>query len=329
LNRAQWEADHGLDPAPSFAKAEDAFRRCEREFPNLFSVHCNLAETLTAQARYGRTRGRDPSPLLAEARTVLARGDEVTGFFCVAAGWLAAAAEEAQWTLLSGGDPAPPRSEVEKRFSALRKKNPSAADGVLQAARASLAAAESLLVSGADPASDLDTSLRLLAEVEQLSPGGVDASLLRAEAALLRARSGDGTSWATAEASFASARRLAPASARVLARSALFYRFRIGSPAATLRDTPEGDRLAREALAIDPASAEALLLAGYFAGRSGRLAEARALLARGTDTNPLLPRLLDLRTGAEKPREGIVPRRQFPPGPPTGPGGGRAAPPSP
>ena len=329
VNQAQWESEHGIDPAPSFAKADVAFRRCATEFPNLFSVYCNLADTLTARARYGRTRGRDPSPLLAETRVVLARGDEVTDFFCVAAGWLAAAGEQAEWTLLSGGDPAPPRAEVEKRFAALRKKNPSAADGFLQAARASLAAAESLLVSGADPASDLDTALSLLAEVEQLSPGGMDASLLRAEASLLRARSGDGASWATAEAAFVAARRLAPASARVLARAALFHRFRIGSPAASVRDIPEGDRLARAALAIDPASPEALLLAGYFAGRSGRPAEAREFLARGTDANPLLPRLFDLRTGAEKPGEGIAPHRPSPPGPPTAPDGGRAARPSP
>lgn len=329
LFRARWEAEHGVDPGPSFAKAEETFRRCAREFPNLFSVPCNLADTLVSRARHGRTRGRDPSRDLADSRAALTRGDEVTDFFCVAGGWVAAAAEDAQWALLSGGDPAPARAEVERRLAALRKKNPSAVEGILEAARARLAACESLLLAGADPSADLEVSRGLLGEVDTLSPGGKDTALLRAEALLLSARSGEPAAWAGADAAFAEARRLAPTSADALARSARFHRFRLESRAASPRDRSEGLRLAREALAIDPGSPEALLLAGFFESRSGRSAAARELLERGTKANPLLPRLLGLRAEESPAERGASPRPPSRPSPPSAPDGGGAAPPSP
>jgi len=326
VNLARWEAEHGLDPEPSLGKAEAAFRRCAAEFPNLFSVHCNLAETLGVRARWMRSRGRDPARVLAEAREVLSRGETVTDFFCVAAGWVGTAAEEAAWALLSGGDPGPASAEAARRLETLRKKNPSAVDGFLDAARARLAAAEGRLLGGREALDGVARATDLVAEAERLGPGNADAALLRAEAALLRARSaaGGADAWATVEASFAEARRLAPGRAPPLSRSAAACRYRLESRAPSGRDVADGLRLARAALAIDPESPEALLLAGYFAGRSGRPAEARELLARGAAGNPLLPRLLQIRTGAgSSPRPPSRPRTAI------RPGGGRAAPSSP
>lgn len=324
VNLARWEAETGLDPAASFAKAEEAFRRCAAEFPNLFSVHCNLAGTLTERARWERSRGRDPTLLLAQAREVLARGETLTSFFCIAAGWVGTASEEVAWALLSGGDPAPLAAGVETRLATLREKNPSAVDPFLDAARARLAAAEGRLLAGGETLGDVDRGAALLAEVDRLSPESAEAALLRAELELLRARAGEPGAWAAAAAAFERARGLSPAKARPLARSALFHRFRLESPAASPGDSADGLRFAREALAIDPASPEALLLAGFFAARSGLGAQARELLARGEEANPLLPRLLGLRPGA-----GSSPLPPSRPPRPSSPGGGREAPSSP
>lgn len=298
VNRGRWEAENGIDPQRSFDRAEEAFRRCAAEFPNLFSVHCNLAETLTARARWERTRGRDPRRLLAEAREVLARGGTLTSFWCLEGVGIGTAAEEAAWALLSGGDPEGGAGEAGDLLRKLREKNPSAVDGFLEAARADLAVAESRLLPGGEPPAALARARSLLSEAARLSPESPEAALLDAEAALLFARTGAPGAWAEAEAAFARARRLSPGRSRPLARSALFHRFRLESPEASPRDVPEGLRLARAALAIDRASPEALLLAGFFAGRSGRAAEARELLARGEALNPLLPRLLGLRPAA-------------------------------
>jgi serine/threonine-protein kinase len=296
VNQAQWESAHGLDPAPSFAKAEAAFRRCAAEFPNLFSVHCNLAESLTARARYGVGRGKDPASLLAEARTSLARGEAVTRHFCVALGWVVAANVETQWELLSGRDPGPVAAETQRRLAALKRVNPGAVAGLVEAASARLAAAEHQLLSGGDAGPHLLAAGRLLNEAAATSEGGRDAALLKAEAVLLAARAAgaDRGVWARAEEAFVEARRLSPANARVLSRSSRFHRFRLESPASRREDVGEGLRLARASLAVDPASPEALLLTGFFAGKAGRTAEARDLLRRGAEANPLLPRLVGL-----------------------------------
>ncbi|MCL4809972.1 MAG: hypothetical protein KJ062_19615, partial [Thermoanaerobaculia bacterium] len=183
---------------------------------------------------------------------------------------------------------------------------------------------EGRLLAGGEALGDVDRAATLLAEVDRLSPQGAEAALLHAEAELLRARAGAPGAWAAAAAAVERARRRSPARAHPLARSALFHRYRLESPAASPRDIPDGLRFSRAALAIDPASPEALLLAGFFAARSGHAAEARALLARGKEANPLLPRLLGLRPG-----DGSGPRPPSRPRGPISPGGGRAAPPSP
>ena len=326
VNRARWEAEHGIDPAASFAKAEEAFRRCAAEFPNLFSVHCNLAETLAARARVARLRGRDPSPLLAEARASLARGETVTRHFCVALGWVVASAEATRWALLAGRDPAPGAAETTRRLEALRAANPGAVTGLHEGASAELAVAEHLLLSGGDPSTRIAAARRLLEAAAATSEGGAEAARISAEAALLAARAAgtDREAWRAAERAFEEARRLAPASAAVLAASARFRRFRLDSRAPAPADVAEGLRLARAALAIDPASPEALLLAGTFEVRSGRRAEGSSLLARGTAANPLLPRLLGL-----TPEGSSAPPRPSRPAPPSGPGAGGAARPSP
>ncbi len=326
VNRARWEAEHGIDPDASFAKAEETFRRCAKEFPNLFSVPCNLAETLAARARVARLRGRDPSPLLDEARASLARGETVTRHFCVALGWVVASGEATRWALLAGRDPAPEAAETARRLEALRAVNPGAVTGLHEGASAELAAAEHLLRSGGDPSARLAAARRLLEAAAATSEGGAEAAQLNAEAALLAARAAgdDRAAWRVAERAFEEARRLAPASAAVLAASARFRRFRLASSSATPDDAVEGLRLARAALGIDPASAEALLLAGYFSSRTGRAAEGRELLARGAAANPLLPPLLDL-----SPPGGSGPRPPSRPPRPSPPGGGGAARPSP
>lgn len=324
VNQARWEAENGLDPEGSFEAAEVAFRRCAREFPNLFSVHCNLAETLTARARWERSRGRDPRRLLSEAREVLARGGTFTSFWCIEGVGIGTAAEEASWALLSGGDPEGAAGEAGTLLPRLREKNPSAVDGLLETARADLAVAESRLLSGGAALPALARARRLLSEAGRLSPESPEAALLGAEAALLAARAGTPGAWAEAGEAFARARRLWPGRSRPLARSALFHRFRLESPEASPRDVAEGLRLSRAALAIDRVSPEALLLAGFFAERSGRTAEARELLARGAEENPLLSRLLGLTPGA-----GAAPRPPSRPARPSPPGAGRAVPPSP
>jgi len=324
VNLARWEADHGIDPELSFAKAEAAFRRCATEFPNLFSVHCNLAETLAARARVARLRGRDPSPLLAGARASLGRGEAVTRHFCLALGWVATSAEAARWALLAGRDPAPEAAETARRLEALRAVNPGAVAGLHEGASAELAVAEHLLRAGRDPTAPLAAAGRLLDAAAETSEGGAEAALLKAEAALLAARAAGGRrdAWHRAERAFDEARSLSPASAAALSASARFRRFRLASPASAPGDAGEGLRLARAALEIDPASAEALLLAGYFSARTGRAAEGRELLARGTAANPLLPRLLGLS------REAGSARRRPSRGPASSPRGGAAAAPS-
>lgn len=320
VNRAQWEAANGIDPAPSFAKAEDAFRRCSVEFPSLFSVHCNLAETLNARARFGLSRGRDPSPLLAEARRALERGEDFTGHFCLALGWVVSASVESQWALLSGRDPGPAAEEAARRLELLRKVNPGAVTGLLEAATASLSVAEDRLLRGDDPTKELEAVRRLLLEASATSAEGRATALVRAETHLLAARSGRTASWSDGQGAFAEARRLAPANAHVLSRSARFLRFRLETPATRPGDAREGLHLARAALEIDPASAEAFLLAGFFSGRLGDADDAERLMARGSDLNPLLPRILGLSSAARSDRSPASP-----PAPTSGPGGGGAA----
>lgn len=331
MYQSQWESEHGLDPGPSLAKAEASFRRCAREYPNLFSVHCNLAETLTVRARHERLQGRDPSSFLAEARASLVTGASVSGHFCVALGWVLAEEEAVHWQLLSGGDPAAAAEESARRLTTLREVNPKAVAGLLSGTRAALALAEHALLAGRDPERHVATALDLLREAGAASPGDKEASLLGAEALLVRARAArsDGPAWSAAGSAFQEARRAAPWSSRALTASARYCRWRAESPGPARRLDGEGERLAREALEANPASPEALLLAGFFAGRSGQVTRARELLARGSAANPLLPRLLGLRVGPERPAEGPAPLRPSRPAPPSGPGGGRAAPPSP
>jgi serine/threonine-protein kinase len=299
LNQALWEAGHGIDPEPSFARAEEAFRRCVREFPNLFSVHCNLAETLTARARIGRLRGRDPSPLLAEARSSLDAGERVSKHFCVALNRVLVEEEATHWALLSGSDPAPAAAETARLLGVLRTVNPKAVAGLLGGARAALSLAEHALLEGTDPGRPLETAQRDLREAESCSPGEREAAVLGAEVLLLRARANptDAAAWASATSACEAVLRGDPASARELTTSARLLRWRPTSGTRRARDAAEGLRLSRAALAVDATSAEALLLAGHFAARSGRLAEARDLSARGERANPLLPRLLGLTAG--------------------------------
>jgi serine/threonine-protein kinase len=324
VNLAQWEAATGIDPGPSFAKAEEAFRRCTIEFPNLFSAHCNLAETLNAKARFGLTLAREPTALLAEARRTLERGETFAGHFCLALGWVVSASVESQWALLSGHDPTSSAEEAARRLELLRKVNPGAVAGLLEAATARLAVAEHRFLEGEAPTSELQAARRLALEASAASEGGRGAALVRAEVALLDARAGRTAAWAEAEEAFAEARRLAPASAHALSRSARFLRFRLDSRASRPDDARDGLRLARAALAIDPSSSEALLLAGLFSNRLGAVAEAARLTAKGSAANPLLPRLLGL---SPPGRSGRSP--SSPPARTSGPGGGGAAPPSP
>jgi len=296
VNQAQWEADHGIDARASFGRAEEAFRRCAREFPNLFSVHCNLAETLVARARTERAAGRAPTALLGEARSSLERGAAVSGHFCVDLNRVLVEEEAARWALLTGADPAPQAAEAVRLLAALRAKNPGAVEGLLAGARAELVAAHHALLGRGDPGPRVRSALALLSEAERTSPGAREAVPVRAEALLLaaRARPRDDAAWAAAAAATAELRRLHPGSLRATLAGARERLYRAERPGAGVPEAVEGLRLARAALAIDPGSAEALLLAGRFAGRLGRSAEAAELTARGTAANPLLPRLLGL-----------------------------------
>lgn len=297
VNQGQWEADHGIDPSASFGKAEEAFRRCAREFPNLFSVHCNLAETLVARARAERASGRDPGPLLRRARVALGEGAAVSGHFCVDLGRVLVEEEAAHWALLSGTDPSPAAAEAALFLAALRAKNPGAVEGLLAGARAELASAHHAVLGRDDPAPRIARALALVSEAVRTSPGSREAVPVRAEALLLRARARpeDERAWSEAAAAYSELRRLYPGSLRATLAAARERRYRAERPGAGREEAAAGLRVAREALAIDPGSAEALLLAGWFSERVGRTAEGRELAARGRAANPRLPRLLGLR----------------------------------
>lgn len=279
--RANWEAQHGIDPSTSYAKAKEAYGVVLTRYPNLDSTYCNAAVVRASESEWLSSSGRDPTPLLHEARAIVAKGRTLAGRSCIVGSAAAIEVESLRWAFLSVGEVSAAFARAQAAAEVIRKANPTLAETELYAVRAHLWKARADVRGGRSPEEALAGAEGRLARLAELNGEAKEIPLFRAEILEVRAlasRSSRGL--AEAERLSAEARRKDPLGSEPLLVSARLL-LRRGEARGALA-------MADRALAVNRSLAEAWGVRATALRALGRRREADESRRTALEKNPLV-----------------------------------------
>jgi serine/threonine-protein kinase len=291
--RGDWEQRHGIDPTSSHQRSVESYDVVLEKYPMLFSTYCNATTVRVSRAGWEVDSGRDPSPILARAREIVAKGRTVTSHFCIPSAAAAVEYETLRWTVASGRDVTTAEAGVRAAVSELRAANATLLEAELLDARAHLLLAREAVRRGEDPRDALKVVEAVVRRAEELNAQAKEVPLYLAEASLLRAASAKGAArWEEIEALLLEARKRDPLGTEPLAATARFLLAR-GKARGGLSasDAKRGLEAADAALAVNRGLAEVWVARGAFLDALGRRSEASEARRNGVERNPFVLRL--------------------------------------
>ncbi len=170
--RAMYEAQRGLDPIPSLAKADEAYARAIQASPGAPTVRSNAGFALVVRAEHELNAGRDPTPYLERAVRLEEEALRLDPRLFTAAnslGW--ALQKSGEWEKLKGRDP---RALLARAEAALRRAveiNPKFAYGFVNLGNVLYVRGGWERLSGLDARPSLEAAIGCYRTARELAPG--------------------------------------------------------------------------------------------------------------------------------------------------------------
>jgi serine/threonine-protein kinase len=309
LWRGTHQQEHAEDPREAYSRAEHHFLQAARSDPDYLFAHTNLVDLYSTRAAYDLSRGRNPQEDVDKALQAGQRALAVDGnHFLTLNNVAVAELKLARYLVDSGGDPRP---RLERAFQYLQRSaaiNATFGRTLLHRTMAHLLEVDHAMRDGLEPTAALEAARRALAEAKRLDSGWVEYPLLSAQLALSEAawakRRGRPELPLLQQALAESRRALAMYAYSDTHQQLAWTLWRLAEarpPGKALAFITEGLAQVDLALQRDPDLANAHALRGALllsrartvreaAERLDTVRQARALLARALEFNPLLRR---------------------------------------